>query len=34
MADLQLAQSAGAVLKPAVAYQRLAQTAGIPRDNH
>ncbi|MDP1731824.1 MAG: IlvD/Edd family dehydratase [Devosia sp.] len=25
---------AGAVLKPAVNYQRLAQTAGIPRDNH
>jgi dihydroxy-acid dehydratase len=24
----------GAVLKPAVKYQRLAQTAGIPRDNH
>lgn len=24
----------GAVLKPAVNYQRLAQTAGIPRDNH
>jgi dihydroxy-acid dehydratase len=24
----------GAVLKPAVAYQRLAQTAGLPRDNH
>jgi dihydroxy-acid dehydratase len=25
---------AGAVLKPEVKYQRLAQTAGIPRDNH
>ena len=24
----------GMVLKPAVKYQRLAQTAGIPRDNH
>jgi dihydroxy-acid dehydratase len=24
----------GAVLKPAVAYQRIAQTNGIPRDNH
>jgi dihydroxy-acid dehydratase len=24
----------GAVLKPAVKYQRLAQTAGLPRDNH
>jgi dihydroxy-acid dehydratase len=24
----------GAVLKPAVKYQRLAQTAGMPRDNH
>ena len=24
----------GGVLKPAVNYQRLAQTAGIPRDNH
>jgi len=24
----------GMVLKPAVSYQRLAQTAGIPRDNH
>jgi dihydroxy-acid dehydratase len=24
----------GAVLQPAVAYQRLAQTAGVPRDNH
>jgi len=24
----------GAVLKPAVNYQRIAQTAGIPRDNH
>ncbi len=24
----------GAVLKPAVAYQRIAQTKGIPRDNH
>ena len=24
----------GMVLKPAVAYQRLAQTAGVPRDNH
>jgi dihydroxy-acid dehydratase len=28
----QLAQ--GMVLKPAVKYQRVAQTAGIPRDNH
>ncbi len=25
---------AGGVLKPAVNYQRLAQTAGLPRDNH
>ncbi|VAW14740.1 Dihydroxy-acid dehydratase [hydrothermal vent metagenome] len=25
---------AGAVLKPAVKYQRIAQTKGIPRDNH
>jgi dihydroxy-acid dehydratase len=25
---------AGMVLKPAVAYQRIAQTKGIPRDNH
>ncbi|MEQ1900077.1 MAG: IlvD/Edd family dehydratase [Devosia sp.] len=25
---------AGAVLKPAVKYQKLAQTAGLPRDNH
>lgn len=24
----------GAVLKPAVKYQRIAQTAGLPRDNH
>jgi dihydroxy-acid dehydratase len=24
----------GMVLKPAVKYQRVAQTAGIPRDNH
>jgi len=24
----------GMVLKPAVAYQRIAQTAGVPRDNH
>ncbi len=24
----------GAVLKPAVKYQRIAQTSGIPRDNH
>jgi dihydroxy-acid dehydratase len=24
----------GMVLKPAVHYQRLAQTAGVPRDNH
>jgi dihydroxy-acid dehydratase len=24
----------GGVLKPAVKYQRLAQTAGLPRDNH
>ncbi len=26
--------SGGMVLKPAVKYQRLAQTAGVPRDNH
>ena len=24
----------GAVLKPAVKYQRVAQTMGVPRDNH
>ena len=24
----------GAVLEPAVKYQRIAQTEGIPRDNH
>ena len=24
----------GMVLKPAVKYQRIAQTKGIPRDNH
>jgi dihydroxy-acid dehydratase len=24
----------GMVLKPAVAYQRVAQTKGLPRDNH
>jgi dihydroxy-acid dehydratase len=24
----------GAVLKPAVNYQRIAQTNGVPRDNH
>ena len=24
----------GMVLKPAVEYQRIAQTRGIPRDNH
>jgi len=24
----------GMVLRPAVAYQRVAQTAGVPRDNH
>ena len=24
----------GAVLEPAVKYQRIAQTMGIPRDNH
>jgi len=24
----------GMVLKPAVSYQRLAQTMGVPRDNH
>ena len=24
----------GAVLKPAVKYQRIAQTSGLPRDNH
>ena len=24
----------GMVLKPAVQYQRLAQTMGVPRDNH
>jgi len=28
----QLAQ--GMVLKPAVKYQRVAQTKGIPRNNH
>ena len=27
-------QSRGAVLKPAVKYQRVAQTKGLPRDNH
>jgi dihydroxy-acid dehydratase len=26
--------SAGMVLKPAVKYQRVAQTMGVPRDNH
>jgi len=26
--------SAGMVLKPAVNYQRVAQTKGAPRDNH
>ncbi|MCQ8783379.1 IlvD/Edd family dehydratase [Mangrovibrevibacter kandeliae] len=26
--------STGAVLEPAVAYQRIAQTRGLPRDNH
>jgi dihydroxy-acid dehydratase len=26
--------AAGMVLKPAVRYQRVAQTAGVPRDNH
>jgi dihydroxy-acid dehydratase len=26
--------STGAVLEPAVAYQRIAQTMGLPRDNH
>ncbi|WP_304278640.1 hypothetical protein, partial [Caulobacter segnis] len=24
----------GAVLEPAVKYQRIAQTKGLPRDNH
>ncbi len=24
----------GMVLKPAIGFQRLAQTAGVPRDNH
>ena len=24
----------GMVLKPAVKYQRVAQTQGVPRDNH
>ena len=24
----------GMVLKPAVKYQRVAQTRGVPRDNH
>ena len=24
----------GMVLKPAVGFQKLAQTAGVPRDNH
>jgi len=24
----------GMVLKPAVKYQRVAQTGGVPRDNH
>jgi len=28
----QLAQ--GMVLKPAVKYQRIAKTHGVPRDNH
>ena len=28
----QLAQ--GMVLKPAVKYQHVAQTSGVPRDNH
>ena len=28
------ALSEGMVLKPAVKYQRVAQTAGIPRRNH
>ena len=26
--------SEGMVLKPAVKYQRIAQTLGVPRDNH
>jgi dihydroxy-acid dehydratase len=26
--------SEGMVLKPAVKYQKVAQTMGIPRDNH
>jgi len=26
--------SAGMVLKPAVKYQRVADTSGLPRDNH
>jgi dihydroxy-acid dehydratase len=26
--------SGGMVLKPAVAYQRVAQSKGLPRDNH
>ncbi|HSP25610.1 MAG TPA: dihydroxy-acid dehydratase, partial [Saliniramus sp.] len=26
--------SEGMVLKPAVKYQRIAQTFGVPRDNH
>ena len=26
--------SRGMVLKPAVAYQRIAETKGVPRDNH
>ena len=26
--------STGAVLEPAIAYQRIAQTMGLPRDNH
>jgi dihydroxy-acid dehydratase len=26
--------SEGMVLKPAVKYQRVAQTFGVPRDNH
>jgi dihydroxy-acid dehydratase len=24
----------GAVLKPAIKYQRVAQSKGVPRDNH
>ena len=26
--------SEGMILKPAVKYQRIAQTNGVPRDNH